>query len=80
MKATVFVNIAYGVVVGKSFASTVEADSAEKCLTDLQDQLRKLINYTPTLTFRPKDGMIFWGEMSSTTPIGVIYREGYLTQ
>ncbi len=77
MKATVFVTFSYGIVCGKSVFLTEEADTAEECLHKLADKLLKKLDFRPTLTFRPADGMIFGGEISSTVPIGVLYRQGY---
>lgn len=77
MKATIFVVITYGVIAGKSHHYTAEADTAEGCLSLLQQRLRGVVDYTPSLTFRPDDGMIFWGDFSTTAPIGVLYQQGY---
>lgn len=77
MHATVFVNISYGPLVGKSIHLTQEAPTAEECLAKLALLLRQKLDYTPTLTFRPADGMIFCQEMSDLVPLGVLYREGY---
>ena len=77
MRATVFVAVSYGMVAGESFSLTESADTAEECLGKLETGLLKKINWKPSLIFRPADGMIFCGDMSSTVPIGVLYREGY---
>lgn len=78
MNATIFVTLSYGVILGESMYMTEQAPTAGECLHKLQDRLGQKMGYTPTLTFRLLDGMIFWGDVSSTIPIGVLYQEGYL--
>jgi hypothetical protein len=77
MNATIFFNLSIGPLVGKSHHMTEEADTAEECLRRLQDRLWQKLDYTPVLTFRPHDGMIFCEAMSYDIPIGVLYQKGY---
>lgn len=56
---------------------TVEEKTAEECLAELTIQMTRTLNWRPTLTFRPADGMIFCSQLSSIAPIGVLYRQGY---
>lgn len=79
MKATIFITTSYHPLDGAIHRRymTEIADTAEECLRRLGDRMRQLLNYPPTLTFRPHNGMIFCTEMSSDIPIGVLYRQGY---
>lgn len=56
---------------------TEQGETAEECLRLLEHRLLVHLE-DPQLTFRPADGVIFCHSVSSVTPIGVLYRVGYL--
>lgn len=77
MIATIFVSIENKEVT-ESLVLTETKETAEECVEALGERLGEKLGYIPRLTFRPADGMIFCGDMSIVTPIGVLYRAPYL--
>ena len=76
MRATIFVTISYGLIAGKSYTFSAREETAEECLLYLNEKLHQH-GVETLLTFRPADGMIFGGDISTTVPIGVVYQRGY---
>jgi len=77
MNATIFFTLPYGIHDGSNLYLTASANEAGECLAILQNSLKREYDFWGALTFRVVDGMIFCGEISNLTPIGVLYKEGY---
>jgi hypothetical protein len=77
MIATIFFTLPHGIYSNDPLYLTASGVSAGECLDSLEKQLKSEYQFWTVLTYRPMDGMIFSGEVSTLTPIGVLYREGY---